>query len=124
MSRLKSSVYGVLVGLTFIFICAIIGAITYLQYDYDPYFISLIMQLAYCIGSFAAGFVTSHLYGRNGIVSGLIASLIIASVCAALNLLFGGRYITMTLIITVIVIIGAGMSGGVLSLNVGKNKTV
>mgnify|MGYP003289884200 CR=1 FL=1 len=124
MSRVKSSAYGVLAGLIFILIVTIIGAVTYLHYDYDPYLIVLIMQLAYCSGSFLAGFITSRLYGRNGIISGLIASLVIAFVCVALNILFGGRYITMTLIITVIIVIGAGMSGGVLSLNVGKNKTV
>lgn len=124
MSRVKSLAYGGIAGLIFILICTLIGAATYLHYDYNSYFILLIMQLIYCSGSFLSGFIASRLYGRNGIISGLLASLIIATVCILFNLLFGGRYITMQLIITISVILGAGMSGGVLSLNVGKNKTV
>lgn len=124
MSRLKSSVYGVLIGLLFILVCTIVGAVTYLHYDYDSYLIPLIMQVSYIAGSFLAGFVTSRLYGRNGIISGLIASLVISFVCIALSIFLGERVLTMNLILTVIVVLGAGMSGGVLSLNVGKNKTV
>lgn len=124
MSGFKSSVYGVIAGLTVISLCTLVGAIAYLHYDYDPYFILLIMQLAYCSGAFSGGFITSRLYGRNGIISGLIVSLALAVICIASNLFFGERYITMQLIITVTIMIGAGMSGGVLSLNVGKNKTV
>ena len=76
MSRVKSLVYGGISGTVFILICTLIGAATYLHFDYDSYFILLIMQLIYCSGSFLAGFISSRLYGRNGIISGLIASLI------------------------------------------------
>lgn len=124
MSEIKSTIYSVLFGMAVIIMLVIIAAVTYLKFDYSQSYLSLIIQSIYMISSFVSGFVAARIVGKNGIVSGILPAIFISLFCLAMTFLFGGIKITKMLVITVVLILGFGSLGGVISLNVGKNKGV
>lgn len=124
MSQVKSTAYAFLLGTVVFIILLTVAAATYMKYDYSESYLSLIMQFIYMLSSFISGFAAARLVGKNGIVSGILPAAFISALCLALTFLFGGLKISKMLIVTIVLILGFGSLGGVISLNVGKNKGV
>lgn len=124
MSEIKSTFCSVILAFITIILFLTVAAALYIKFDFSQSYLSLIMQSIYMVSSFISGFAAARLTGKNGILSGLIPSLIISVICLALTFLFGGIKISKMIVVTIILITGFGSLGGVISLNVGKNKGV
>lgn len=124
MSQVKSTAYAFLLGTVVFIILLTVAAATYMKYDYSESYLSLIMQFIYMFSSFISGFAAARLVGKNGIVSGILPAVFISALCLVLTFLFGGLKVSKMLIVTIVLILGFGSFGGVISLNVGKNKGV
>ena len=122
MAYIKPLGIGVAVGLLLTALCMVLFAAILAAYDVSDFLVTVFSLTALVLGAIAAGFTASKLYGKNGLLIGVAAGVILFALILLVSLAINPQGVTMqTLIKLVVTVLCAGL-GGILGVNLKRRK--
>ncbi len=122
MAYIKPLGIGVAVGLLLTALCMVLFAAILAAYDVFDFLVTVFSLTALVLGAVAAGFTASKLYGKNGLLIGMVVGVVLFALILLVSLAINPQSVTIqTLIKLVVTVLCAGL-GGILGVNLKRRK--
>ncbi len=122
MAYIKPLGIGVAVGLLLTALCMVLFAAILAAYDVSDFLVTVFSLTALVLGAVAAGFTASKLYGKNGLLIGMVVGVVLFALILLVSLAINPQSVTIqTLIKLVVTVLCAGL-GGILGVNLKRRK--
>lgn len=122
MAYIKPLGIGVAVGLLLTALCMVLFAAILAAYDVSDFLVTVFSLTALVLGAIAAGFTASKLYGKNGLLIGMVVGVVLFALILLVSLAINPQSVTIqTLIKLVVTVLCAGL-GGILGVNLKRRK--
>ena len=122
MAYIKPLGIGVSVGLLLTALCMVLFAAILAAYDVSDFLVTVFSLTALVLGAVAAGFTASKLYGKNGLLIGMVVGVVLFALILLVSLAINPQSVTIqTLIKLVVTVLCAGL-GGILGVNLKRRK--
>ena len=112
MAYIKPLGIGVAVGLLLTALCMVLFAAILAAYDVSDFLVTVFSLTALVLGAIAAGFTASKLYGKNGLLIGMVVGVVLFALILLVSLAINPQSVTIqTLIKLVVTVLCAGLGG-------------
>ncbi|MBQ2676647.1 MAG: TIGR04086 family membrane protein [Clostridia bacterium] len=124
LSVFKPILWGVLAGavVTVIFMFLFAAVLTFS--DMSDSAAAVMSMISLAVGSLAAGFVASKLFGKNGLFVGVATGAVLFIIVMIVSMLLSSTGFTIQSVIKLVLTLISGAVGGVAGVNLKKRKKI